>query len=44
MVQGEGEFHDYRDQAEAGQEVGVWVQGVGVGLPGEKQTGSKFDE
>jgi hypothetical protein len=38
MVQEEG-FRGCKGQAEADQEVGVWVQGAGV-----EQIGSKFDE
>ena len=43
MVQEVG-FHGCKGQAEADQEVGVWVQGAGVEPPGEEQTGPKFDE
>jgi len=42
MVRGEG-FHDCKDQAEVGQEVGAWVRGAGVEPPGEKHIGSKID-
>ena len=42
MVQEVG-FHGCKGQAEADQEVGVWVQGAGVEPPGEEQTGPKFD-
>lgn len=36
MVQEEEGFHGRKDPVEADQEVGVWVQGAGVGLPEEK--------
>ena len=43
-VREEEGFHDCKGQAEADQEVGVWVQDAGVEPPGEKQTGPKFDD
>jgi len=44
MVRAEEGFHGYKDRAEADQWVGAWVHGAGVDAPGEKQTGSEFDE
>lgn len=44
MARAEGGFHGYKGRAEADQWVGAWVRGAGVEVPGEKQTGSKFDE